>query len=271
MRPYPESESESELADYLIPQWTAPANVRAVCSTRVGGVSAPPYDSLNLGDHVGDDPYSVQSNRVRLQRTLKAKAVFLNQVHGTQVLELVPNTPDKIPADAAFTRHTSLACSALVADCLPILLCDLRGSVVAAVHAGWRGLAGQNGKGILETTFEAILAIELMKHAGYDTKFIAWLGPCIGPEAFEVGAEVVSAFTNGRPQASNCFKAYGTNKWQANLPALARQRLQALGVVQLFGNDGSPGWSTFTNPTRFFSYRRDGHATGRLAACIWLE
>lgn len=267
MHPYP----ESGLADYLIPQWPAPVGVRAVCGTRAGGVSVPPYDSLNLGDHVGDDPYAVQSNRVRLQRTLKTKAVFLNQVHGTQVLELVSDTPDKIPADAAFTRHTGLACSVLVADCLPILLCDLRGSVVAAVHAGWRGLAGQNGKGILETTFEAIRAAGLMDCAGCDTEFIAWLGPCIGPEAFEVGAEVVSAFTDGRPQASDCFKACGADKWLANLPALARQRLQALGVVQLFGNDGRPAWCTFTNPTRFFSYRRDGHATGRLAACIWLE
>ncbi len=265
------SYSESGFADYLIPQWPVPANVRAVCSTRAGGVSAPPYDSLNLGDHVGDDPYAVQRNRARLQRTLKAKAVLLNQVHGTQVLELVPDTPDKISADAAFTRHTDLACSALVADCLPILLCDLRGSMVAAVHAGWRGLAGQNGKGILETTFEAIRAAGLIECTRYDTEFIAWLGPCIGPEAFEVGTEVVSAFTDGRPQANNCFKAYGTDKWLANLPALARQRLQALGVVQLFGNDGSPGWCTFANPTRFFSYRRDGHATGRLAACIWLE
>ncbi len=267
MHSYP----ESGLADYLIPQWPAPAGVRAVCSTRAGGVSAPPYDSLNLGDHVGDDPYAVQSNRVRLQRTLKAKAVFLNQVHGTQVLELVPDTPDKIPADAAFTRHAGLVCSALVADCLPILLCDLRGSVVAAVHAGWRGLAGQDGKGILETVFETIRAPDLMECARGDAEFIAWLGPCIGPDAFEVGAEVVSAFTDGNPQASSCFKACGTDKWLANLPALARQRLQALGVVQLFGNDGSPAWCTFTNPTRFFSYRRDGHTTGRFAACIWLE
>ena len=242
--------------------WPAPARVRAVCSTRVGGVSVAPYDGLNLGTHVGDDADSVARNREILQRTLGARPVFMDQVHGSHMLELAPGTPDGLTADGAFTRASGLACTVMVADCLPILLCDAQGTQVAAVHAGWRGLAGTHGVGVLETICKAWEA-----PAG---GLLAWLGPCIGPTAFEVGGDVLAAFAAALPQAEDCFKPLAGGKWLADLPALARQRLWRLGVTQVFGNDGSAPWCTVGNPSRFFSHRRD-RVSGRQAACIWLD
>lgn len=268
-----------DLADCLIPDWPAPANVRALCTTRLGGCSVPPHDSLNLGRHVGDAPDHVQRNRARLQQTLGARPVFLNQVHGTDMLELTPDTPDGAQADGAYTSTPGLACTMMVADCLPILLCDTRGTRVAAVHAGWRGLAGVGGQGVLEQVYKLFMPPALVNVTQPATELIAWLGPCIGPQAFEVGADVVTAFSQSHAEARNCFEplpggANGANgstgKWLANLPALARQRLAALGVTQVFGNDGSAPWCTVGNPLRFFSYRRDGGVSGRQAACIWL-
>jgi hypothetical protein len=257
-------------ADCLIPDWPAPANVRALCTTRVGGFSVAPYDSLNLGSHVGDDASHVQRNRVILQQTLAARPVFLNQVHGTNVLELAVDTPDGAQADGAFTTLRGLACTMMVADCLPILLCDAQGSQVAAVHAGWRGLAGTGGIGVVEQVVQRFRPPALVDAAQTAPELIAWLGPCIGPQAFEVGRDVMDAFSVDRPDARDYFRAQPNGKWLADLPALARQRLLAAGVTRVFGNDGSALWCTVSNPSRFFSHRRDRGVSGRLAACIWL-
>jgi len=257
-------------ADCLIPDWPAPPNVRALCTTRVGGNSAAPYDSLNLGSHVGDGAAHVQCNRAILQQTLAVRPVFLNQVHGTEILELAPDTPDGAQADGACTRASGLACTVMVADCLPILLCDAQGSQVAAVHAGWRGLAGIEGVGVLEQAVQRFRPPVLVEYGQPAIELIAWLGPCIGPQAFEVGADVRDAFVSVAPQTSACFLPLPGDKWLADLPALARQRLWQLGITQVFGNDGSPPWCTVGNPLRFFSHRRD-RVSGRQAACIWRE
>lgn len=262
--------SSIEAVDWLQPDWPAPPQVRAACTTRNGGVSMPPYDSLNLGTHVGDDANAVARNRAVLQHALGVKPVFLSQVHGIHVQELDHGTPDGAAADGGFTIERGLACTVMVADCLPVLLCDMQGTQVAAVHAGWRGLAGKDEIGILEQVFKRFRPRALVEYAHYAPQLIAWLGPCIGPAAFEVGAEVVKAFTQTNPRSLECFSLQANGKWLANLPALARQRLEGLGVTRIFGNDGSAPWCTVGNPSKFFSHRRD-RLSGRQAACIWLE
>ena len=248
--------------DWIVPKWPAPAGVRSVCTTRAGGRSQPPYDSLNLGDHVGDDPLAVGANRALLAQAIQARPVFLQQVHGSGVAVLDAHTLHGTQADACLTRERGVACTIMVADCLPLLFTDTQGSFVAAAHAGWRGLAGQGGVGVLEA-----LSAALGADAG---DVMVWLGPCIGPQAFEVGPEVKAAFEVHDPQAAACFRpATAPGKWLADLPALARLRLAALGIRQVYGNDGSPSWCTVANRSRFFSHRRD-RVSGRLAACIWL-
>ncbi len=254
---------------WVIPQWPAPARVHALCTTRNGGESAAPYDSLNLGTHVGDDAGHVARNRAVLQQAVGARAVFLSQVHGRQMLELQAQTPDGVEADGCWSRQGGVVCTIMVADCLPILLCDTQGSQVAAVHAGWRGLAGEGGVGVVEEIFKQFKAADPADTAQDAPEVIAWLGPCIGPQAFEVGSEVRAAFVAAAPQAAQAFQALPSGKWLADLPLLARQRLQALGVRGIYGNDGSTPWCTVSNPSRFFSHRRD-RVSGRFAACIWL-
>lgn len=247
--------SQVEGWDWLQPDWPAPAGVRAVCTTRAGGVSQGAWRGLNLGDHVGDDPAHVASNRAQLRAAIGAHAVFLQQVHGADVLALQPGTPDGAVADACTTTHTGLACTMMVADCLPVLFTDAQGRRVAAAHAGWRGLAA----GVLERSVDCFEG----------DRPIAWLGPCIGPQAFEVGDEVRAAFEAQSAEAAQCFRPTGApGKWWADLPALARQRLRSAGVAAVYGNDGSEAWCTVRNPLRFFSHRRDG-VSGRFAACIW--
>jgi hypothetical protein len=255
--------------DWLVPDWPAPANVHALCSTRAGGVSAPPYDSLNLGGHVGDDPHAVAANRQTFAAALGARPVFLEQVHGLRTVALTPTTPDGTQADGCVTTDARLACTIMVADCLPVLLCDADGTAVAAAHAGWRGLAGEGGRGILESSWESFWPLARMDAARAAMKTIAWLGPCIGPDAFEVGDEVKAAFQAHDAQAAAMFRPHGQGKWLADLQGLARQRLRALGITQIHGNDGSAAWCTVGNPSRFFSHRRD-RASGRFAASIWL-
>lgn len=246
--------------DWIVPDWPAPAAVRAVCTTRAGGVSQPPYQGLNLGDHVGDAQEHVQANRAELARSIGAHPVFLQQVHGQGVIRLDARTPQGAQADAAYTEASGLACTIMVADCLPLLWTDVQGRIVGAAHAGWRGLAGRGGVGVVESLFQAlgVPAAELL----------VWLGPCIGPQAFEVGSEVRAAFVDSQPEAAACFRPMGGGQWLADLPALARLRLRALGVTRIYGNDGSPPWCTVGNPSRFFSHRRD-RVSGRFAACIW--
>ena len=273
-----------------------PAGVVAGITQRSGGVSAPPWDSLNLGDHVGDNPIHVQANRERLADAIGMRPVFLRQVHGNAVLHLQANTPDGLAADACWTDQPGLACTVLVADCLPLLLAAPDGASVAAVHAGWRGLAGRGtvpgqaqggqaqGQGVLEALCAAWPAAQ---HLSQRAAIQVWLGPCIGLQRFEVGPEVRQAFILHDPAAAACFvplpgpQAAGAGagpaaaaagpKYLADLPALARQRLAALGFERVAGNDGGADWCTASQPSRFFSHRRDGArlgSSGRMAACI---
>ncbi len=256
-------------ADWIVPDWPAPARVRAVFTTRAGGQSAAPYDGLNLGDHVGDVLADVQANRARLAMAIGAQPVFLQQVHGCAVAHITGPASGTPVADASLSTQPGMACTAMVADCLPVLFTDTRGTLVAAAHAGWRGLLGQGGQGVLESVYKEIIAAALISSAKQAIEIIAWLGPCIGPDAFEVGPEVPAAFGAQQPGAAAMFRPHGPGKWRANLPGLARLRLQALGVQGIYGNDGSAPWCTVGNPSRFFSYRRSG-VSGRMAACIWL-
>ncbi|MFC4788105.1 MULTISPECIES: peptidoglycan editing factor PgeF [Giesbergeria] len=266
--------------DWICPDWPAPAHVQALCTSRAGGVSAAPYDSLNLGDHVGDLPEDVHTNRKRLQTALQAhlpaaQAVFLRQVHGTHTVDLDAGLSDGICADACVATMPAKVCTIMVADCLPVLLTDLQGRAVAAAHAGWRGLAD----GVLESVFDAFCTRLLHETTPANRwalaqSTLAWLGPCIGPLAFEVGEEVRAAFCAHDSRAALHFQPQTDRpgKYLADLAALARQRLQALGIRQISGNDSTSTWCTVGNPSRFFSHRRDAIAlggSGRMAVCVW--
>ena len=273
-------------ADWLRPDWPAHPRVHAICTTRAGGVSVGPYASLNLGDGVGDDPRAVAENRRRLQAAIGARPMYLRQMHGLTLHDPDPASPrdrdrdrdgdegedgERIEADACSTRQAGVACLVQAADCLPVLLAAADGSRVAAAHAGWRGLAA----GVLDAAFKPFVAEKPASRALPAMKSIAWLGPCIGPRAFEVGPDVKAAFEQVDPASNACFKPIaasdrGSPKWLADLPALARQRLASLGIEEVFGNDSSDAWCTVANPSRFFSYRRE-RIGGRLAACIWLD
>lgn len=239
--------------DWIVPDWPAPKGVRALSTTRFGGVSQPPYDSLNLGDHVGDSPVHVAENRARVAAHLPAPPLWLSQVHGVRVVDTAL-AADGEPADAAFARTRGRVCAVMTADCLPVLFCHQGGQVVAAAHAGWRGLAG----GVLEATLAAM--------AVPGDEVMAWLGPAIGPNAFEVGEEVRAAFVASHPAAASAFVARTEGKWLADLYVLARLRLRECGVAAIYGGDRC----TLTEAEHFFSHRRD-RLTGRMASLIWLE
>lgn len=234
------------------PDWPAPGRVQACMTLRTGGVSEAPWTSLNLGDHVGDDPVHVAANRAHLAGMLPAAPVWLTQVHGTRVAEL--GRDKDFRADAAVARTAGQVCAVLTADCLPVLLCDRAGTVVAAAHAGWRGLAA----GVLEATVAAMQVPP--------GEIIAWMGAAIGPQAFEVGDEVRDAFVARHAGAVAAFAPHAPGKWLADIYALARLRLGAAGVQAVHGG----GHCTFRETDSFFSYRRDG-ATGRMAALVWLD
>ena len=252
-------------ADWITPDWPAPDRVRAVCTTRSGGESLPPFDSMNLGDHVGDSAVAVAANRARFARALQARPVFLNQVHGRHTVVLDGATPDGTEADGCATTAPRVACTIMVADCLPVLFTCAQGRAVGAAHAGWRGLAGEGGRDVLSSVWARFRDLS---GASAD-RTMAWLGPCIGPDAFEVGPEVKAVFEARDPAAGALFRRHGQGKWLADLPGLARQRLRALGIANVHGNDGSSGWCTVSNGSRFFSHRRD-RVSGRFAASIWL-
>lgn len=240
--------------------WSPPAGVRAAFTLRSGGASAPPWHSLNLGTHVGDDPLAVAHNRRRVAQALNlpAEPRWLSQVHGTAVHQVGAPTSsapsDAVPvADAAVTREAGVVLAIMVADCLPVLLAAEDGSVLGAAHAGWRGLVA----GVIERTVESM---------GEDpSRLRAWLGPCIGPRRFEVGDEVREAFL-AAGDAASAFEATPDGRWLCDLPALARARLARLGVTRVAGGR----WCTVADPVRFFSHRRDRH-TGRMAALLWRD
>lgn len=241
--------------DWIVPDWPAPAAVRALSTLRGGGVSAPPYASLNLGSHVGDLPAAVAENRRRLRAAgaLPAEPLWLAQVHGARVLDL---DADEVPgeADAAITHRPGRVCAVLTADCLPVLLACASGDGVAAVHAGWRGLAA----GVIEAAVRAL--------GSAPASILAWLGPAIGPGHFEVGAEVHDALLQQDPAAGSAFERNARGRHLADLYTLARRRLERLGIEQIYGG----GECTFAAADRYFSHRRDG-VTGRQATLIWLE
>lgn len=236
----------------VFPDWPAPANVKAIQTTRRGGFGATPYDTLNLGSHVQDNPVTVAQNRQLLSQYLPSEPVWLNQVHGVEVVDAARCgcVPD---ADAAFTHQKEVVCVTMTADCLPILLCDKQGTVVAAVHAGWRSLCD----GVIEAT------VEKMQVSPVD--LMAWLGPAIGPQAFEVGGEVKAAFVAKDAQSDLAFTPRG-NKWLGSLYLIAKQRLASAGVHAVYGGEEC----TYSQPEKYFSFRRDG-ATGRMASLIWLD
>lgn len=248
----------------IIPEWPRSARIRAAFTTRHGGVSEGPYASLNVGAHVGDAPEAVAENRRRVRTALRLprEPAWLRQVHGTQVLELAAGAGEGACADASISRVPQTVCCIQVADCLPVLLASDSGSVAGAAHAGWRGLAA----GVLEAT---VRAMDVPPQ-----ELSAWLGPAIGPEAFEVGGEVRDAFMQHDPHAEEAFSANAAGRWQCDLYRLARQRLNREGVSRLYGG----GYCTFGEPERFFSYRREGQnpgqpptPCGRMAALIWIE
>ncbi|HLA32603.1 MAG TPA: peptidoglycan editing factor PgeF [Pseudomonas sp.] len=237
--------------DWLTPDWPAPVWVKACITTRSGGISSAPFDSFNLGAHVDDDPVAVTKNRQRLISQLGCKPAWLRQVHGVAVVPAEPG--EVLEADASWTATPGVACTVMTADCLPVLFCDRAGSRVAAAHAGWRGLAG----GVLEATLDAL--------AVAPEDVLAWLGPAIGPHAFEVGAEVREAFMATHPQAAEAFVAsVNPDRYMADIYQLARIRLAARGVTAVYGG----GFCTYSDP-RFYSYRRAAQ-TGRFASLIWL-
>jgi YfiH family protein len=240
--------------ELILPDWPAPPRVRAVSTTRLGGVSPAPYHALNLADHVGDDPAHVARNRALLRDrlALPAEPLWLAQVHGGEVAD-AGNTAPGCAADAAVARATGQVCAVMTADCLPVLLCTRGGEAVAAAHAGWRGLAA----GVIE---QAVLALDAHPEA-----ILAWLGPAIGPDSFEVGGEVRDIFVAEDPDAAADFRARGPGKWLADLFGLARRRLARMGVTRIYGG----GLCTYSDRARFYSFRRDG-ATGRMASLIWL-
>jgi purine-nucleoside/S-methyl-5'-thioadenosine phosphorylase / adenosine deaminase len=245
-------------ADWIVPDWPAPPRVRSLVTTRNGGTSNPPYDSMNLAAHLDDDAAAVRANRERLRVHLPAEPCWLQQVHGTRVVEADAAAPAS-QADACVARGPRQVCAVVIADCLPVLLCDRAGTTVAAAHAGWRGLSA----GVLERTV-AVMGRE-------PSELLAYLGPAIGPQAFEVQTDVLDAFTRALPRASECFRAKAApadapRKWLADLYGLARQRLAGAGVQAVYGG----GSCTFSEPDRFFSHRRDRH-TGRQAALIWID
>lgn len=236
----------------IVPDWPAPPQVRAIQTTRQGGLGTAPYDSLNFGMHVGDDAHTVAANRNLLSTLVPSEPAWLEQVHGTAVV-MAESAGCAPRADACITRRENAVCAVMTADCLPVFLCDDVATVAGVAHAGWRGLAD----GVIE---ETIIAMDVPI-----SSMMAWLGPAIGPQAFEVGPEVREIFMRHDPASEFAFSAHG-DKYLADIYLLARQRLLSLGIQRIYGGN----FCTYTDAERFFSYRRDGR-TGRMASLIWLS
>ncbi|EEF15690.1 hypothetical protein AM202_0505 [Actinobacillus minor 202] len=242
---------------HISPQWHAPKQVHGFTTVRIGGVSLPPFDSLNLGDHVNDNPQDVAQNRALLVERFKLPQapLYLTQTHSTRVIEL-PYDGENLEADAAYTNQANQVCLVMTADCLPVLFYNKQGNEVAAAHAGWRGLCD----GILEET--------VAKFQCPASDISAWLGPAIGENAFQVDEEVIKQFCAVDPQAQEAFRPDPTasGKFLGNLYQIAKQRLNKLGITQITGGEHC----TYTESDKFFSYRRDKQ-TGRMATLIWFE
>lgn len=240
---------------WIAADWPAPPGVRAGQTLRAGGVSAAPFDALNLASHVDDAPHDVAENRRRLRSALQlaGEPQWLRQVHGIDVAQLPAAEPEP-QADAAWTRQAGVSCAVLTADCLPVLISACDGSIVGAAHAGWRGLS----QGVLEATLAAMAT-----PAG---KLQAWLGAAIGPDAFEVGPEVRACFVDADPTLAACFRRGNGDRWYADLYALARARLRRAGLTAIYGGNHC----SYREPDRYFSYRREPRC-GRMASLIWID
>ena len=241
------------MIDLIRPDWPAPPNVRAFTTTRKGGFSKGPWASFNLGDHCGDDPVHVAQNRELLQQHLPSEPRWLNQVHGNKAVAWEDCQAGRPEADAVFSTQAGQACAVLTADCLPVLFCNKAGTKVAAAHAGWRGLAA----GVLEATVSAMDCDP--------NELMAWMGPAIGPGAFEVGQDVYDAFVSSNPENASAFKPLH-EKWLADIYLLARLSLARSNIKIVAGGE----FCSHADHSRFFSFRRDGQ-TGRMASVIWLE
>lgn len=241
------------MQELIVADWAVPAGVHAVTTTRLGGVSQPPFDSFNLGDHVGDDRQAVNRNRQRLMQlaALPASPLWLQQTHSTQVID-ADDWQAGIAGDAIMSDRANVVCAILTADCLPVCLCDRQTGKVAAIHAGWRGLAN----GIIEATISRMQV--------NPAQLSAWLGPAIGPRQFEVGNDVYQAFTQADTQTGKAFELQQNGRYLADIYQLARQCLTTSGVVQVDGGE----YCTVSDPKTFYSYRRDGQ-TGRMATLLW--
>ena len=249
--------TNDRIHDWIVPDWPAPANVKAFITTRTGGVSVGPHASFNLGLRADDNPQAVGQNRALLQKHLPQTPKWLRQVHGTRVVDAdaINDGSDGPEADASIARNAGTVCTIMIADCLPLLFTNREGTRVAAAHGGWRGLSG----GIVASTVQALC------NAGDDpADLLAYIGPGIGPAAFEVGADVYDAFTANDADARTAFVPHAQGKWLADLFTLARRALARAGVTQVFGG----GLCTYSDAERFYSYRRD-KITGRMAAFIW--
>lgn len=236
---------------WLIPDWPAPANIHAGTTLRHSGVSLPPYDSLNLGDHVGDDPAAVAKNRQCLK--LPTEPIWLKQIHSTRIVDAAHCAPGQSEADGSYATQPHVICTVLTADCLPLLICNKDGTQVAAIHAGWRGLAA------------SIIDAAVEKFTDDHSELLVWLGPAIDPAHYEVGHDVRDTFMAHDPTANAAFTAQ-QDKWRMDIYRLARQRLHALGLNSIYGGNHC----TYREQDQFYSYRRDG-MTGRIASVIWLE
>lgn len=243
------------MLDLLIPRWPAPHWIKAYTTTRYGGFSQAPFDSLNVGLHVGDNPDCVLKNRRRLQSSLglKKQLLWLEQVHGNTVIS-ADHPINTLVADAIYSKKEHTVCAVQTADCLPLLICSISSYCIAAVHAGWKGLSNS----VIEN---AILALGC-----HPRDLLVWLGPAIGPQAFIVGEDVVEAFIEKDQAAQSAFHVIDNNKWRANLYKLAKQRLHKLGIDTVYGGE----YCTYTDLKRFFSYRRD-QVTGRMLSFIWIN
>ncbi len=239
---------------FLTADWAAPNHIKTLISTRQGGVSVPPYQSMNLGLHVGDDVEHVQQNRAMVAQQTGLPVCYLNQVHGRVVVNAQEALNLNMDADASIDRSGKVACGIMTADCLPVLFTDTEGTVVGAAHAGWRGLAG----GVLEATVE--------KMAVPPKNILAFLGPAIGPDAFEVGQDVKDAFCQQTVEASRFFIPINEKQYLADIYGLARLRLNQMGLEQISGGE----YCTVLQRDLFFSYRRDGGQTGRMLSAIWI-
>ncbi|WP_020410250.1 peptidoglycan editing factor PgeF [Hahella ganghwensis] len=246
----------TEFPLFITPDWPEPPGVKAISTLRQGGISLPPYQSFNLGSHVGDHSEAVKFNRERLASEVglsPGSVQWLKQVHGTRVIDVDQVVVDEIEADAAYTTRSGVACCIMTADCLPVLFASIDGSEVAVAHAGWRGLAG----GVLENTLSCFTD---------PNRVVVWLGPAIGPDAFEVGDEVMEVFAEKNAKMADAFtaSAHQKGKWFADIYLLARLTLNSAGISNVYGGQ----CCTFSDADRFFSYRRDG-VTGRMATLIW--